>query len=376
MKQSLILGAMEVQPMLSQDTVEVVALALSLVLGFHLVAVLMRALGRTGCKADLVAAQETLDTCKTSCKADLAALQEEDICKKTAETVTVEEEEGEIDAILPAPRPHQPFQLHDWRALMEHYHVFGAEVGAWSECQANVEEEETLTAERDADTPLAPCMEAKAPAAAEVEVAPQHALPDSDTEDMPTPPLAWCALLEHYGVFGAPAGAWSEERPQTFVKEPPAHSETSQDLDPDWCRLPEPAPPPDWHMLLEHYGVFGAAAGAWSDSCQRAPAEEPARLLAPAPSSLPACQEFLEPPSPPRDWRMLLEHYDVFGADVGAWSGSLQRSTAEELAPHRASPPLRQRRPAPESNPPPAWRMLLDQYGAFGAAPGAWLEAC
>jgi len=77
------------------------------------------------------------------------------------------------------------------------------------------------------------------------------------------------ALFEHYGLFGAPVGAWNNvvfpdaELEDGYLDDPLALAQREFESSKD-----SEVPQDDTHSrtseLFEHYGLFGAPVGAWS----------------------------------------------------------------------------------------------------------------
>lgn len=134
--------------------------------------------------------------------------------------------------------------------------------------------------------------------------------------------LKVAALFDHYGLFGAPLGAWNSTESDganldddCLEESAEESAEELEDEDQDSLQ--------DEHLkvakLFEHYSLFGASPGAWSstgsdgadleDDSLDESAEELTRAgnsVEPAPSQV----AHLE----------LFEHYGLFGAPVGTWS--------------------------------------------------------
>lgn len=90
------------------------------------------------------------------------------------------------------------------------------------------------------------------------------------------------AILEQYGVFGAAPGAWSQQARSSVVQSPVGSQVTSNgSADPTFVSSVHPG-----FAILEQYGVFGAPSGMWVTQAAGSPlASSLASPLASPPSS-------------------------------------------------------------------------------------------
>jgi len=106
------------------------------------------------------------------------------------------EEVHEASAVLATePRPEDMRQ--QWLSLLEHHDVFHAAPGSWVDAASMVEQQDAACDGREADY----ADEEDVEDIYEVKVSSNHERRNHGF-----------ALLEHYGVFGASGGAWSESQ--------------------------------------------------------------------------------------------------------------------------------------------------------------------
>lgn len=108
--------------------------------------------------------------------------------------------------------------------------------------------------------------------------------------------------------------------------------------------------------LFEHYGLFGASPTAWCQnhglSCAEDDGDEIDSEEECAPSMGAICSMKAND---------LFEHYSLFGASPGAWSGSAIDTSLDEREGGDDSDGVL-----------PSAAVLFEHYGLFGASPGTW----
>jgi len=77
--------------------------------------------------------------------------------------------------------------------------------------------------------------------------------------------LKVAALFDHYGLFGAPLGAWNSVGPFDMDLEEGCSDESAEELAiSGQVEVESMVSKVAQHQLFEHYGLFGAPVGAWS----------------------------------------------------------------------------------------------------------------
>jgi len=254
----------------------------------------------------------------------------------------------------------------DWKALLEHHGVFGAPAGAWLQQVGSTEE---TTEEYEAE-----------------EAADEWAEDEEEALELVAPPRAdsaWKSLLEHHGVFGAPAGSWfrgASDMHDDARLDPELVEELDSEDEPPMTQkaLVRPRGSPAWASLLEQYGAFGAPAGSWcrhgcADDADAAIDSEDASTVAEEEQEL-LCEEAEEKSLQPPSWQALLEHHGVFGAPAGAWTsgsrpsrGALSDVSADEVEDEEEEEDELEVVSFPRPNA-TCWKALLEQYGMFDTA--------
>lgn len=130
--------------------------------------------------------------------------------------------------------------------------------------------------------------------------------------------LKVAALFDHYGLFGAPLGAWNSTVSDGADLEDNCLEESAEELEDE-----EQDSLQDEHLkvakLFEHYNLFGASPGVWSSTGSDGADLEDDSLDESA-EELTHVGNSVE--SAPRQVAHLeiFEHYGLFGAPVGTWS--------------------------------------------------------
>lgn len=293
---SFIFNMVDAQRSIAQDTIEVIAMTTSLVIGFYLASMLMswpRVSEALGCSYS-IKPTKLVEVCS-----------EEVVISQTAKTDAVDT--LPLRPAVPATQEvavPRPSQLDAARhALLEHYAALGADAGSWHRaCQPpdKKDEEEVQTDQSRVE---------------------EKRVYRSDAWSQAS--VARNSLMEQYGVFGASVGSWSQSELALKAEDAEAvhvDVEKGEQLPPCSADVELYRSSAARHAILEHYALFGASAGAWSNAGHRehvsARPQEAADVEAGESGSNCSAEE-----SRKSDALRLLEHYGALGCAPGAWIG-------------------------------------------------------
>lgn len=153
-------------------------------------------------------------------------------------------EESEIyDADLEAEK-QDPFQEEHLKvaALFDHYGLFGASPGVWSSTESDDADLEDETSDES-----------------------EEELEEEDQDSFQDEHSKVAELFEHYNLFGASPGVWSSMGPDCADLDDDCSEESDEELIQEGNSVEPMISKVSQLELFEHYGLFGAPAGTWSN---------------------------------------------------------------------------------------------------------------